>query len=311
MQSSRRAVVACQYPRSTYRHSTSSHRALQGTKLLVPAVPHIRARNILDSHEPHHTNEVNRHLQTEGVLKITLGFPDNRSKYLERLVLSLGTHHGHGPPITHSANRGWFWDVRPTKESLGQNYRARSETMDEFPWHTDCSYELASPQFFALQVLQPDFCGGGILSALKVDRIRSLISADAYANLLKPEFEFKIPSEFSKDPATVSILSSILGINARDRSTMMRYREDIITPVTTQAFSALKELKCAIREVELLPNAVLRLGTEDLPERSIILLDNRRWLHARSHVKDPNRHLRRVRWNAAPFSNGSMYHPEE
>lgn len=36
------------------------------------------------------------------------------------------------------------------------------------------------------------------------------------------------------------------------------------------------------------------------------MMDNERWLHARNEVKDPNRHLRRVRWDAREFAN----HPQ-
>ncbi|CAG8227636.1 unnamed protein product [Penicillium salamii] len=301
MQSLRRTMTTWLLPQSTRWYSTTIHSTRQVSKL-APVVPHLKAQSVLDPQNPHHANEVDHHLQTHGVLKITLEFSDNESQYLESLVKNLGTRHGHGPPITHSATRGWFWDVRPTTTSLAKDNRARSETMSEFPWHTDCSYEHDPPQFFALQVLQPDRCGGGTLSALRIERVCSLLSADAQSALFKPEFEIKIPPEFVKDPTKGSILGSILSNSARDKSIVMRYREDIIAPITASASLALKELRSALKELELSHDAILHLKSEDMPEGSIILFDNRRWLHARNQIKDPNRHLRRVRWNAIPFS---------
>lgn len=269
---------------------------------VAPAVPHLVAQDIRDSHQPGHIGQVHHHLRSQGILKVSLGFPDTDSDYLKNLLLGLGTHHGHGPPITHSASSGWFWDVRPSKNACqSQNNQARSETMQNFPWHTDCSYENAPPQYFALQVLQPDRCGGGTLSVLKLDHITRFLSSAAHAALLEPEFQIKIPPEFVKQPDKLHILGSILGLDEQDQ-TIMRFREDIVTPISARAASALKELKNALEDPDISSRATLHLKATDLPERSIILLDNRRWLHARNHVKDPARHLRRVRWNAIPFS---------
>ena len=98
------------------------------------------------------------------MLKLSLGFADEDSDYLKQLLVSLHKNHGHQLPIAHSATRGWFWDVRPSKTNFqAGNHQARSETMNEFPWHTDCSYEDPPPRYFALQVLQHDRYGGGTL----------------------------------------------------------------------------------------------------------------------------------------------------
>lgn len=275
-----------------------------------PKVPHLVAREMKDSNRRPHIHDVHHHLQTHGILKISLAFPDNDSQYLESLITSLGTNHGHGPPITHSASRGWFWDVRPnstcstattTTTTTTENHRARSETMREFPWHTDCSYEHAPPQFFALQVLQPDRYGGGTLSIMKIAQLAHFLSPAAKAALFSPEFQIQIPPEFVKDPSQQHIRGSLLSSHPRDGSLIVRLREDIITPVNPRAAAALRELRIALQELEFSSQATLHLTPAHLPERSIILLDNQRWLHARTNVTDPARHLRRVRWNAIPF----------
>lgn len=83
-------------------------------------------------------------------------------------------------------------------------------------------------------------------------------------------------------------------MNPRESSgSQLRFREDITVPLTLDASKALDELK------EILYSAAqeesLHLPPQSLPQGSIIMIDNRRWLHSRNEVKDPNRHLRRVR----------------
>lgn len=183
--------------------------------------------------------------------------------------------------------------------------------MQEFPWHTDCSYEHAPPRFFALQVLQHDRYGGGTLSVMKIDRLSQFLSPTTKAALLEPEFQITIPPEFIKHPDQRHIVGSLFAIDTEDHCLMMRYRDEIVTPLSARAAAALKELKGALQDMEALSQSTLHLTAADLPERSIILLDNYRWLHARNGIKDPARHLRRVRWNAIPFANGIVSHSAE
>ncbi|KAE8131079.1 hypothetical protein BDV38DRAFT_289025 [Aspergillus pseudotamarii] len=278
----------------------------------LPAVPHLLARDLADSQHQHHVRDIHNHLKDYGILKISLSFPDDKSQYLGSLIVSLSKNHGHGLPITHSASRGWFWDVRPSATTFQtENHQARSETMEEFPWHTDCSYELAPPRFFALHVLHPDRYGGGTLSVMKIDRLSQFLSPATKAALLEPEYQITIPPEFIKHPDQRHIVGSLFAIDTQDHghSLIMRYRDEIVTPLSPRAAAALKQLKGALKNMEALSQSTLHLTAADLPERSIILLDNYRWLHARNGIKDPSRHLRRVRWNAVPFANSVVTQP--
>lgn len=177
---------------------------------------------------------------------------------------------------------------------------ARSETMEEFRWHTDCSYERSPPQYFALQVIQPDRRGGGIFSIHNVDELLSLFSPSTLKTLFSPSFMITVPPEFVKNQADTQIVGGLLALQPGTNAIKLRYREDIVTPLTTKASEAVAELKSAL----LGPATQFRtldLAPEDLPRGSIVMMDNGRWLHARNEVKDPG-HLRRVRWNARPFS---------
>lgn len=266
------------------------------------AVPHLDALNITYAEDPDHIRRVSHQLRKDGILKIGLGFKDEDSNYLQKLIVGLHKQHGHQLPISHSASCGWFWDVRPNATTFqSHNHQARSETMEEFPWHTDCSYEEPPPRFFALQVLQHDRNGGGTLSVLNVKRLCQSLSPATRSALQKPEYRITIPAEFIKNPDQTNIIGNILASSCGNEPDMMRYRGEIISPMSEAASNALKELEQSLRHEK--GNSVVHLTPEILPKGSIILLDNRLWLHARNGINDPERHLRRVRWDASPFTS--------
>ncbi|KAJ6132541.1 hypothetical protein N7471_007756 [Penicillium samsonianum] len=285
------------------------------TKGLSTQVQQLDANELESSHDTRHIHQVHEILQSQGLLKINLKFPDESSTYLTQLISSLNKSHNHGLPITHSSTRGWFWDVRPqptttiAKSSSNPNPPssppdtppARSETSESFPWHTDCSYEACPPSFFALQVLHADTYGGGTLSVMGLARLLPLLSATARKYLSRAEYRITVPPEFVKRDDQRSIVGGIL-TNAGDG---LRFREDIITPLTTSAGQAFEEMKSMLQSSEA-RSQTISLSPQLLPSGSIVLVGNRQWLHARNEVRDPKRHLRRVRWDARPFAEISQ-----
>lgn len=265
-------------------------------------IPHIFANGPTASESIQHVQQVDQHLRNSGVLKISLGFDDDECNYLQQLILQLHKNHQHGLPITHSSSRGWLWDVRPTPVALAKESttQARSETMCNFPWHTDCSYEVSPPRYFALQVLREDQCGGGTLSVLDSARLMSLLSPQTRLSLAQPEFRIAVPPEFIKDEKQTHITGSVVWVDEMCDKVHLRLRSDIIEPLTRTGETALEELQKVLVSTEI-KEQVIDLTPEILPRGSIVVMDNRRWLHARNVVRDPSRHLRRVRWDARPF----------
>ena len=136
---------------------------------------------------------------------------------------------------------------------------------------------------------------------LNVNQLLTLLSPFAREWLFTPNYRITVPPEFIKLQGETEIVGNLLTINPNSNTTQLRFREDIITPLCEEAAKALAELK----RVLLGPAAkeqILNLTPEMLPRGSIMVMDNGRWLHARNEVKDPNRHLRRVRWDAQPFT---------
>ncbi|RAL61479.1 hypothetical protein DID88_009408 [Monilinia fructigena] len=237
------------------------------------------AKPSLASHASH-LRAVHETLVKKGVLQLQLGFVDDESL----------------------AERGWFWDVRPSPSSFQSNaHQARSETMLFFDWHTDCSYETDPPRFFALQVLQPDRYDGGTLSVLNLDRILTLLSPFARKWLSQREYKITVPPEFVKKGGERHIVGNLLAASGEEMHVgSLRFREDITVPLTQNASKALAELKDILKN-DRIQAETIHLKPETLPRGSIIMMDNRRWLHSRNEVKDPERHLRRVRWDATQF----------
>lgn len=181
------------------------------------------------------------------------------------------------------------------------DHQARSEGTGLFPWHTDCSFESRPPQFFALQVLHADQCGGGTLSVFNVSQLVQDLEPHVRETLFRPEFSIIVPPEFSKD--TTSIVGSLL-TQSNDRDHIrMRFRADITRPLTPAADMALQSLnKLLERSTQTTSeHSQKHLTSQQLPAGSVILIDNGRWLHARSEIKDTRRHLRRVRWDSHSF----------
>ena len=84
-----------------------------------------------------------------------------------------------------------------------------------------------------------------------------------------------------------------------DGQRKLRYRREIIQPLTEEAEKALAALDGMLgtlgEDGKVLGDDVMRDGT-------VVLVDNARWLHARSQINDTDRLLRRVRWGAEEFT---------
>ncbi|KAJ5286868.1 Clavaminate synthase-like protein [Penicillium angulare] len=264
-----------------------------------PQLPQIDAAKPSAAESAEHVQHIDNHLKSRGIVKIGLQFDDDECTYLDKLIRQLHRFHGHGIPITHSASRGWFWDVCPQPADPTQAHIARSETMNVFPWHTDCSYEAKPPNYFALQVIQPDQCGSGTFSVLDISRLVSFLSPTARKALRELEFRIAVPPEFMKHEDAKYITEQLLQADDGCGIARLRFREDIITPLTPAASIAFQELQRTLTSSKM-QSEEIHLPSSMLPRGLIIAMDNRRWLHGRSQVLDPNRHLRRVR--SRPFA---------
>lgn len=195
----------------------------------------------------------------------------------------------------HSPTRGPVWEVRPMP-GADLATAARSHTRRAFPVHTDASYERKPPRFFALAIAHADHEGGGYLGLANVAQaVESGLTAAEAAVLRRVPVAWRIPPEFGGGPDEHGrprcIFAPVLMSNTR-----ARLRRDIMSTEHLPEDEARLFWAAFDRLYTLLQDTCNR-NQRLLPERSVIILDNERLVHARNSVLDPKRVLFRVRFD--------------
>ncbi len=114
------------------------------------------------------------------------------------------------------------------------------------------------------------------------------------------EFDVWVPLEFFKGKNTVR--GKVLDIDTMTGRVYVRYRKDILHNPSSADVNA----NAAIEELNDLLDTPESVG-EHVPgsvykENTVLLMDNARYLHSRTDIKDPRRWLRRVRFHGTPGS---------
>ena len=215
-------------------------------------------------------------------------YKDFNNQLFENLIISM--FGGEPLQVTQSKNSVYLWDIKPIvnkKMKLNQNQKfvARSHTNEEFHFHTDASWEDCAPQAFALNIKSCDRKGGGLFALLHVENsILNHFSNEEINELFQINLDISVPPEFSEGRNTTLIqnLPILMGENR------IRYRHDIIQNHTSKILQKLNQII-----INSLNQQSLRL----LPERSVVIVDNQRFLHYRTNINDSRRHLQRIRFN--------------
>jgi hypothetical protein len=186
-----------------------------------------------------------------------------------------------GQCLDHNEEKHSFvWHVRPIENNSNIKL-ARSQTDDEFTFHTDCSYELNPPEYMALFVLEQDQYGGGQLEIIRLSDIFKSLSLKTKEKLLRNNFRINIPLEFRKSSDIDHINAPILFDNDK-----IRYRSDILSEDNTEE----------LNELNLIINKVKKYRPI-LNKYTMIILNNQKYLHGRTKIFDHHRHLLRIRFN--------------
>ncbi|ROS05495.1 TfdA family taurine catabolism dioxygenase TauD [Sinobacterium caligoides] len=225
-------------------------------------------------------------LLKKGIAIINLNFADNAAKIMNDIVNEIGLVH------EHDSMGRTVWDVKVGGET-GKESLAISHGDQEFSLHNDGAFEKEMPGYFGLYVVRADKFGGGINVLINTDKIIESLSEASFDILSTHKFKLRVPEEFHKD-------EEFIHAPLIDENHGFRYRHDIIErDCCSQAeLEALAELELQLS----LPQNMLKVCLQD---QQILLLDNRRFLHARTQVKDKKRHLKRIRFNMPPLSKVS------
>ena len=239
-------------------------------------------------------------LREYGICGIEMGGPDPDSQFILDVVHKMGCK-----PDTHSSTQGALWDVKYKpqgvySEGTGKKAVSISHSMGEFAWHTDGAFEQNPTRFFGFHIIRPDKEGGGVFRILKAEDLTRLLSAQAVDMLSSYEFDLKVPPEFFKGKNTVK--GKLLDVDPTTGRTYVRFRKDILHDPPSADANA----NAAVKELIDLLDAPDGVG-EHVPgfvfkENTVLLMDNARYLHSRTDIKDPKRWLRRVRFHGTPGS---------
>ena len=235
-----------------------------------------------------------------GICGIEIGWQDPESQFMLDVVEHMGCK-----PDTHSSTQGALWDVKYKPEGVhsedtGKKAVSISHSMGEFAWHTDAAFEENPTRFFGFHIIHPDKQGGGVFRILKAEDLSRLLSPQAVDVLSSHEFDLKVPPEFFKGKNTVK--GKLLDVDPVTGRAYVRYRSDILhdpPSADADANAAIQELKGLLEDPagvgEHVPGFVFK-------ENMVLLMDNARYLHSRTDIKDPKRWLRRVRFHGTPWA---------
>lgn len=191
-------------------------------------------------------------------------------------------------PTPHNASGDVLWDVQA--QTVAAEGVPRSHTADEFVWHTDASFENPPPRYFMLQVLHGDRYGGGHQHFMPLSSPLEALDEANRKVLAGTLYPWKVPLEFQKDREQVQ-----LSVLFRDDAwnVCVRYRQECVRfdGLDASQKTALMELGRAIDRATPI---------EHTPQAGeLVLVDNWRALHSRDSIRDPERHLQRVRFSLA------------
>lgn len=220
---------------------------------------------------------IERCLTQSGRVILSLPFDDPHGVFFQNLVKTIGA------PQTHDLHGTTVWHVK-YDDTIDAKVAARSQTMRDFPMHTDAAFEEMPPKYVGMYVIQQDTAGGGLSRFIDTKTLLECLSPSCVEILTTTKFTMRVPAEFHKG-------TNFVEVPVMNATGDMRYRRELIVDEACSAtqLQALCELETWLTCDELVQSVLLPTGTA-------ILFDNARFLHARSEVRDKNRHLLRMRF---------------
>jgi alpha-ketoglutarate-dependent taurine dioxygenase len=255
-------------------------------------------------------------LRANGVVLYNLGLAglpeERRNAALYALTLMLGY-----PTSTDQRTGRVAWDVRakPAAEG-GSRFTTFSERVGNADMHTDSSFYPMPEEQFILYVVHAARCNGGQSLLVDGDDIYDALQRTeegraAYDLLRTAPVPFRVPAVYAAGEETVEVhVAPVLGPVTRPASRYsktplprfaMRWRYDSIL----KGLDARPDLDTpALSDALALMNEVVEKGAarfeEQLPDDTLMLINNHHMLHGRTTYTDERRHLIRIRISDVP-----------
>ena len=255
-------------------------------------------------------------LRTHGAIIHDLGLAglpeERRNAALYALTLMLGY-----PTSTDQRTGRVAWDVRarPATEG-GSRFTTFSERVGNADMHTDSSFYPMPEEQFVLYVVHAARCDGGKSLLVDGDDIYDALQRTdegraAFDLLCTTPVPFRVPAVYAAGEETVEVhVAPVFGPVTRAASRYsvkpaprfaMRWRYDSIL----KGLDARPDLATpALCDALALMNEVVEKGAvrfeEQLPDDTLMLVDNHHMLHGRTTYTDERRHLIRIRISDVP-----------
>lgn len=255
-------------------------------------------------------------LRTHGAVIHDLGLAglpeERRNAALYALTLMLGY-----PTSTDQRTGRVAWDVRakPAAEG-GSRFTTFSERVGSADMHTDSSFYPMPEEQFVLYVVRAARCNGGQSLLVDGDDIydalqRTEAGRAAFDLLCTTPVPFRVPAVYAAGEENVEVhVAPVFDKVTRPATRFsvkppprfaMRWRYDSIL----KGLAARPDLDTpALRDALALMNEAAETGAarfeEQLPDDSLMLVDNHHMLHGRTTYTDDSRHLIRIRISDVP-----------
>jgi alpha-ketoglutarate-dependent taurine dioxygenase len=186
-----------------------------------------------------------------------------------------------------------IWPVKVLELDTPESKLQASQLDRELVFHTDCSYEHNAPLFVALYVVQCDRTEhGGKFQMVRTEEIIDKLSLETQRVLRDETYKINVPPDFRKGDIDY-ICDSIL----LDGDKNIRYRRDIVDKNRLKEETAEKQVAIVELNSIILAEDQLNIFRPKLDNNMMVLFNNRRFLHGRTKIQDPERYLLRVRFN--------------
>jgi alpha-ketoglutarate-dependent taurine dioxygenase len=186
-----------------------------------------------------------------------------------------------------------IWPVKVLEPDTPASKLQASQLDRELVFHTDCSYEHNAPQFVALYAVQCDRTeDGGKFQMVHAKEVIDKLSSKTKRLLRDETYKINVPPDFRKEN-TDYICGSIL----LDGDENIRYRRDIVDKNRLKEESEEKQAAIAELNSIILTEDQLNIFRPKLENNMMVLFNNRRFLHGRTKIQDPERYLLRVGFN--------------
>lgn len=229
------------------------------------------------------------------VLVQGLGFDRAAETHGEAMVnaLVLALTSAIGEPTDDCADKRVLWPVKQRPIAAGKK-ATFSEDLGEAPLHTDSAFVREPERYNALYVVRQSNCGGGKSVTVNGPRFLrdfagSLQGRDCIRFLREADYAFYIPDTFHAGERF--IISRVLSDGP-----VIRFRHDCIE----MGFQLCPKLATNAHRFyySLFRNAAEAHASRSeftMSDGDMVVLDNTRLFHVRTHYNDPARHLIRIR----------------